>query len=117
MAYRDERGRITLDENAAHQDMQRLMQAKTTLEDAKKMLENLINQASGEQGQTADAVVEKATELKNRLTTLINRLTETRSFISNTVNHYKEVDRLVKEAVQATIHVVGTANDTVSKDN
>ena len=113
MAYKDSSGRITIDEHAAQQDIQKINQAKSALENSKKALENIINQASNEQGQTAIAIVEKATELKNQINTMIGRLNETSSFISNTIAHYQEVDRLVKEAIQNSMRAAAAATSNV----
>lgn len=115
MAYKDSSGRITIDEHAAQQDIQKINQAKSALENSKKALENIINQASNEQGQTAIAIVEKATELKNQINTMIGRLNETSSFISNTIAHYQEVDRLVKEAIQNSMRAAAAATSNVAK--
>ena len=116
MAFKDSSGRITIDEYAAQQDIQKINQAKVALENSKKALENLINQASNEQGQTAVAIVEKATELKNQINTMIGRLNETSSFISSTIAHYQEVDRLVKEAIQNSMRTqsIGVATSSSS---
>ena len=103
MALKDSSGRITIDENAAQQDVQRIQQAISALKDSRKAIENIIIQASNEQGQTAVAIVEKATELKNQINNMIGRLNDTSSFISNTITHYQEVDRLVKEAIQTSM--------------
>ena len=109
MALKDSSGRITIDEYAAQQDIQKINQAKAALENSKKAIENLINQASNEQGQTAVAIVEKATELRNQINTMIGRLNETSSFISRTIAHYQEVDRLVKEAIQNSMRAQAAA--------
>ncbi|WP_195451400.1 hypothetical protein [Anaeromassilibacillus sp. 1001302B_160321_C8] len=109
MALKDSSGRITIDEYAAQQDIQKINQAKAALENSKKAIENLINQASNEQGQTAVAIVEKATELRNQINTMIGRLNETSSFISSTIAHYQEVDRLVKEAIQNSMRAQAAA--------
>ncbi len=100
MAYKDSSGRITIDEQAAAQDIRRLQEAAQILKDSRKAIVNIINQASGEQGLTARAICEKAREMCNLIDGLINRLNETSSFISRTVAHYQEVDRQVKEAIQ-----------------
>lgn len=100
MAYKDSSGRITIDEQAAAQDIRRLQEAMQILKDSRKAIVNIINQASGEQGLAAQAICEKAREMCNAIDALVNRLSETSSFISRTVAHYQEVDRQVKEAIQ-----------------
>jgi len=115
MAYKDSSGRITIDEYAAQQDIQKINQAIAALENSKKAMENIMNQASNEQGQTAVAIIEKATELRNQINTMIGRLNETSSFISNTVAHYREVDRLVKEAIENSMRAAAAATAAASK--
>lgn len=100
MALRDSRGRITIDEVAANKDISRVLQARESLDDSRRTIESIISQASSEQGQMATAIVEKATELNNQIKDMIRRLDETSSFINRTVDHYREVDRMVKEAIE-----------------
>ena len=100
MALKDSSGKITIDEVAAQQDVQKLLRAIEILENAKKAIENLINQAADEKGLTAKAIESKAIEMKNYIVTMINKLRESESFINNTVSHYQEVDRLLKEAIE-----------------
>ena len=115
MALKDSSGRITIDEYAAHQDIKKIRYATTALEESRKAIENIINQASTEQGQTAVAIVEKATELKNQINKMIGRLNETSSFISTTIAHYQEVDRLLKEAIQNGTQVTTAATSNTSQ--
>ncbi|MBO5869590.1 MAG: hypothetical protein J6Q89_02455 [Clostridia bacterium] len=114
MALKDSSGKITIDEYAAQQDIQKIHQAKAALENSKKAIDHIINQACNEQGKTAVAIVEKATELRNQINTMIGRLNETSSFISNTIAHYQEVDRLVKEAIQNSMNTSAVAATTSS---
>jgi seryl-tRNA synthetase len=102
MAYRDSSGKITIDEYAAAQDIQRLRQAIESLTNSRNAVNALIQQATSEKGQTSSAIIEKAGELKRQLDDMINRLNETLNFISRVVRHYQEVDRKVKEAIQAS---------------
>ncbi len=110
MAFKDSSGRITIDEYAADQDIKRINQAINSLNDSKRALENMINQASGEKGATAVAIVEKANEMKKQIESMINRLNETSSFISRTIAHYREVDRQVKEAIQNSMRAAASAS-------
>ena len=73
----------------------------TVLSESQKALENLLNQASSEQGQTVRAIEEKAAELKRQVTSLKDNLNVTSQFIRQTVAHYQEVDRQLKAAILA----------------
>ena len=101
MALKDSSGRITIDEHAAQADIRKLEQAMTVLSESQKALENLLNQAGSEQGQTVRAIEEKAAELKRQVTSLKDNLNVTKQFIQQTVAHYQEVDRQLKAAIQA----------------
>lgn len=101
MALKDSSGRITIDEVAAQQDIRKLEQAMVVLGESQKALESLLNQAGSEQGQTARAIEEKATELKRQVTALKDNLNVTSQFIRQTVAHYQEVDRQLKAAILA----------------
>lgn len=114
MAFRDQNGKITIDESAAHADIKRLETAIASLNNSKKAINNLIQQATSEQGQTSYAVIEKATEMRNQIDAMINRLSETASFISRTVSHYQGVDQKLKEAINsARTTVSSTATETI----
>ena len=102
MAYYDENGRITIDEVAAQADIRRIETAIASLNNSKKAINNLIQQATSEQGQTSSAIIEKATEMRNQIDAVISRLSETASFISRTVTHYQWVDQKIKEAINAS---------------
>lgn len=108
MALKDSSGRITIDEHAAQQDINKLHQAIQHLQNSQRAIENIINQAATEQGQTASAILEKAAELSKRINAMIRNLNETSSFISHTVAHYQEVDRLLKEAIQNAASSIST---------
>lgn len=99
MAYYDENGTITIDENAANSDCNRIEKAIASLNDSKKALQNLIKQAADGKGQTAMAVAEKGAELTGKITDMISRLEETRTFINKTVQHYQQVDAAVKASI------------------
>lgn len=101
MAYYDENGKITIDENAANSDIRRIETALARLEDSKKTLTALLKQAADGQGQTTMAVTEKSAELVNRINDMISRLEETRDFIRRTVAHYQQVDADLKAKILA----------------
>ena len=115
MAYYDENGRITIDESAAQADIKRIETAIASLNNSKKAINNLIQQATSEQGQTSTAVIEKATEMRNQIDAMIARLSETASFISRTVAHYQWVDQKIKEAINASHSVASSAATTASQ--
>lgn len=101
MAYYDENGRITIDENAAKADIQRINRAVEYLESSKKALSALISQASEGKGQTTAAITEKAAELNSKIVDLISKLRDTSDFIHRTVQVYQAKDAQIKAQIDA----------------
>lgn len=101
MAYYDYNGTITIDEQAARSDIQKIQNALPNLQAAKSALDRLISEGSTTQGNTGTAIVEKANELNTRLAQLIQALEETKSCIQQTVVHYQRLDAEVKAAIAA----------------
>lgn len=115
MALKDSSGRITIDEQAAQQDIVKIARAREELNQSLVAINSMIQQASGEQGQTAQAIVEKATELKNQIRDLDRRLDETSDFIKRTITHYQEVDRQLKEAIRNAASAAVASNPEISQ--
>ncbi len=101
MAYYDNNGRITIDENVAWQDIHNIQSAIEQLNSSKAAIDNLIRQADSEAGLTSRAIVEKALQLKKQIDDSINRLDETVTVIRKTVYRYQEIDRKVRDAIRA----------------
>ena len=102
MAFRDQNGKITIDEVAAQQDIQKLATAINALETARRSITHLIQQAENEQGETSIAVVEKATELKTEIEETISRLSETSDLIKKTVAQYQLIDQQIRDAINSS---------------
>ncbi len=101
MAYYDNNGRITIDENVAWQDVNRIQHAIEQLNFSKAAIDNLIKQTASEKGLTSRAIIGKATQLRKQTDDLINRLEETITIIIRTVRRYQEIDRRVRDAIRA----------------
>lgn len=101
MAYYDNNGRITIDENVAWQDVNRIQYAIDQLNFSKAAIDNLIRRTDSEKGLTSIAIIGKATQLKKQTDDLINRLEETIAIIRRTVRRYQEIDRMVRDAIRA----------------
>ena len=99
MAYYDENGNITIDEQAANADIRRIETAINRLNESKKALSALISQATEGQGQTTAAITEKAAELNGKIVDLVTRLNDTQDFIRRTVQHYQQVDAQLKNEI------------------
>lgn len=101
MALYDENGKITIDENAAQYDVRKIQDALYYLNDSRRTLNNLIQQSAQTQGETGNAITEKATELRNQIDAMIGCLNETVNFINRTVSHYQWLDQQVKNIINS----------------
>lgn len=99
MAYYDENGKITIDENAAQYDIRQLQRAVECLDNSRRTLNELIRRSAEMQGATGGAINEKTGELKSQIDRMIDRLNETIAFIRRTVAHYQWLDQKVKEII------------------
>ena len=79
MAYRDENGKITIDDVAAGEDIKK--------------------------GQTAQAIYDKSQELINQIQRLDNNLEETTNYIRHVLAVYKAKDEMLK-AIMASQNMV-----------
>ncbi len=101
MAYFDENGRITIDEDAAAKDIRRLRESAQVLKDSRAAIRSLKNQAGEMQGQISSAILQKANEMEKRQTAMIDKLEETASYIQRVVDRYQKLDEEIKRAIQA----------------
>lgn len=102
VALYDHNGRITIDENAAQYDVRKIQDAIQHLENSRKTMTSLIQQVSNMQGETGDAISEKAIELRKQIDSMIERLNESINFINKTVSHYQWLDKQVKDIINAS---------------
>ncbi|MCM1244434.1 MAG: hypothetical protein NC293_02180 [Roseburia sp.] len=100
MAYRDYNGKITIDENAAKNDVRKINAAIAKLETARGSVSHLIQQSSAMKGQTGQAIASKSGELQKNLDVLIRNLRQEVTAINQTVAKYKRLDQQVKAAIQ-----------------
>ena len=103
MAYQNSNGNITIDEVAAMSDRNRIRQAIASLENAKRTVNMLSQNASSGQGKTCIAIVEKSNELISEIDKMIARLNETDGYIARTVVHYEEIDAELRRIIEATV--------------
>lgn len=101
MAYYDYNGRITIDEEAAGRDIQRLRAALPALENAAAVFGRLAQEGRQMQGETGKAAADKAEELLRKVRQVEELLRETETLIEQTVRRYQRLDREVKEAIEA----------------
>lgn len=81
-----------IDEGVAQSDMAKMNQAIQLLKQARQTITQLMNSAESMQGQTGNAIVEKAQELQTRIDLLIRQLQTSVSLLNRTVVHYQQID-------------------------
>ena len=94
-------GQIAIDSAAAEADVQKITMAKEKLQASLNSLNSLKASASGMQGMTGPAIVNKSAQLEKKITDLIQKLDTTSSFIRTTVARYKEEDRQYAAQIRA----------------
>ena len=101
MAYYNEQGQVTIDEDAANGDISKIRQAITKLEDSQKSIRQLKATASSIHGLTGQAIEEQCSRLDTKVEALITKLKGSINFIQKTVEKYKEEDRLLAAKYRA----------------
>jgi flagellar capping protein FliD len=102
MAYHDMNGNITIDEYAAQQDIRRMAEAARILNQAEQALNKVIAETSSFQGETANALVEKSTDLKNRVSSMISNLESAQTYTRQVIAKYQRLDQQWKAALAAS---------------
>ena len=100
MAYRDENGKITIDDVAAGEDIR-----KAILQNALQSLRAAQTEGANSKGQTAQAIYDKSQELINQIQRLDNNLEETTNYIRHVLAVYKAKDEMLK-AIMASQNMV-----------
>ena len=100
MAYKDENGKITIDDVAAGEDIRKIERAQSILQNA---LQSLRAQTEGanSKGETAQAIYDKSQELINQIQRLDSNLEETTNYIRHVLAVYKAKDEMLKEIMAA----------------
>ena len=96
MAYRDENGRITIDEVAAMEDVRKLTLAIDDLAKAEDALKEAMLEAEQSKGKTAIEMAAKAAELHKRIQDLRRDLANTQDYIRSVVKNYQAKDERLR---------------------
>lgn len=71
MAYKDENGKITIDDVAAGEDIRKIERAQSILQNALQSLRAAQTEGANSKGETAQAIYDKSQELITRFKGLI----------------------------------------------
>ena len=77
MAYKDENGKITIDDVAAGEDIRKIERAQSSLQNALQSLRAAQTEGANSKGETAQAIYDKSQELINQIQRLDSNLEET----------------------------------------
>ena len=105
MAYRDENGKITIDDVAAGEDIRKIERAQAILQNALQSRRAAQTEGAHSKGQTAQAIYDKSQELINQIQRLDNNLEETTNYIRHVLAVYKAKDEMLK-AIMASQNMV-----------
>lgn len=100
MAFRDESGRITIDEVAARQDIASLGTAEGSLREVAGHLRQTAGQAMDFSGNTGAAIVEVAQRLADDVQSSAEKARQAAELIEATVRKYQAIDQALKANVE-----------------
>lgn len=99
MAFKDENGRITIDEIAAQQDIRNLNKSKESLSTAIEHLKEIVALAAEFSGNTGTAIGETALQLQKQIQATIDSVDTTSNNIDSTIKKYQAIDAALKDAI------------------
>ena len=101
MAFKDENGRITIDEDAANDDIRKIRAAQEKLDESRRTLKALISNAQTCVGETAEGISQKGNEIVFEINRLYENLSDTTRYIQRVVAVYKAKDQKLKAIMAA----------------
>lgn len=102
MAFKDENGKITIDETAAQQDIYNLCKSIESLNEALNIIKAVENRTSEFKGKTAESLNGATLSITKKIKTMINNTEETINLISSTVYKYQKIDEDIKNQIKNT---------------
>lgn len=97
MAFRDENGRITIDEIAAASDIRHIESAKEHLSLALNLLTTMNNKTLECSGKTGASISEACVTLQKQVQQLLEASSVTQERIDNVVKKYEKIDSDLKD--------------------
>ena len=104
MAYKDENGKITIDDVAAGEDIRKIERAQSILQNALQSLRAAQTEGANSKGETAQAIYDKSQELINQIQRLDSNLEETTNYIRHVLAVYKAKDEMLKDYGSSAKH-------------
>ena len=101
MAFKDENGRITIDEIAAERDVLQLYKSKQALEDALNLVKQIKIEASEFSGITGETISDSSDHIQTQIDELISETETTIETIQQAVSKYQAIDADIKSKIEA----------------
>jgi len=115
MAYHDENGKITIDEEAAREDIKRLRNAANMLDDSMKAIQKMrISITRSTYEVYKHSLEDKNTQMYNRLKDARDELNATADYIDKVVKEYQRKDKLIRDAIKAASIGIGVATGGIA---
>ncbi len=102
MAFRDENGKITIDEAAAYDDVKKLRSSIEALTEALSIISAIQARASDFKGQTAEILNGATASIMIKLKKLIENTDDAINAINTTVSKYQSIDKSIKDQINNT---------------
>ncbi len=100
MAFRDQNGKITIDEIAAQKDIQSLQKMKEYLISIKSKIGTINLQAAEFQGDTGETIKEQCAVISKQIDALVQDTDNSVHCIKTTVSKYEQIDRDLKALIE-----------------
>lgn len=101
MAFRDQNGKITIDEIAADKDVKAVNAACELYAQAMVLTQRMTALSTELKGETGTAVTESSARLQDELERMKAFSEETAAYIKAVVARYEQIDRELKEHIEA----------------
>ena len=99
MAFKDQNGKITIDEVAAKSDVEKLQKSVEMLRDVMTTLDQVAARSADFKGQTGEAILRTCGAFKKRLNRIVTDMEDSQNVIRNTVARYQQIDAQLKEQI------------------
>ena len=103
MAFKDQNGKITIDEVAAQNDIKRIAAAEEHLRVAENYLVQMENLASDFSGKTAESIIQACQTLRSKVALMITKSEYTSTKIKYVLCKYEAIDRELKNLMNSDI--------------
>lgn len=102
MAFKDQNGKITIDEVAAQNDIKKLMSSIEHLENSIEKLDEMYYLAESLQGKTSETIKSTCLAMKKQINASIEQDKLAIEDIRNTISKYQKIDASLKGVIDGS---------------